>query len=157
MKTDDVALRELCVRSYTIQVEPKFRVITDGNLDQTPSSWRGPAAATPGRRINRAPNLCRELVEHSSHWIRLEEGELVRQALLKLPEIYRTVLVLRHYEGMKLARIAEVLGIPEGTVNSRMAEALNRLSRLLEPQFKHAWAPLPERNPLTMPRESFVL
>src|SRR5437899_1979653 len=66
----------------------------------------------------------------------LEEGELVRQALLQLPEIYRTVVVLRHYEDMKLARIAEILGIPEGTVNSRMAEALNRLSRVLEPRLK---------------------
>jgi len=63
-----------------------------------------------------------------------EEGELVRQALGRLPEIYRTVLVLRHYEGMKLAKIAEILEIPEGTVNSRMAEALARLSRMLEPK-----------------------
>ncbi len=63
-----------------------------------------------------------------------EEGELVRQALSRLPEIYRTVLVLRHYEDLKLARIAEILEIPEGTVNSRMAEALARLSRMLEPK-----------------------
>jgi len=65
-----------------------------------------------------------------------EEGELVRRALLQLPEIYRTVLVLRHYEGLKLAKIAEILQIPEGTVNSRMAEALARLSRILEPKFQ---------------------
>jgi RNA polymerase sigma-70 factor (ECF subfamily) len=63
-----------------------------------------------------------------------EEGELVRQALGRLPEIYRTVIVLRHYEDMKLAKIAEILEIPEGTVNSRMAEALARLSRMLEPK-----------------------
>lgn len=64
----------------------------------------------------------------------LEESGLVRRALLQLPEIYRTVLVLRHYEGLKLAKIAEILEVPEGTVNSRMAEALARLTRLLEPQ-----------------------
>jgi hypothetical protein len=44
------------------------------------------------------------------------------------------VIVLRHYEDMKLAKIAEILEIPEGTVNSRMAEALARLSRMLEPK-----------------------
>ncbi|SPE54562.1 RNA polymerase, sigma-24 subunit, ECF subfamily [Verrucomicrobia bacterium] len=71
--------------------------------------------------------------------VQLEEGELVRQALLQLPEIYRTVLVLRHYQGLKLARIAEILEIPEGTVNSRMAEALARLSRILQPRLN----PLP--------------
>src|SRR5262245_59504383 len=50
-----------------------------------------------------------------------EEGELVRHALLRLPEIYRGVLVLRHYENLKLREIAEILEIPEGTVNSRLA------------------------------------
>ena len=68
----------------------------------------------------------------------LEEGELVRRAVLQLPDIYRAVIVLRHYEDMKLAKIAEVLEIPEGTVNSRMAEALARLSRILEPTLKEA-------------------
>jgi RNA polymerase sigma-70 factor, ECF subfamily len=65
----------------------------------------------------------------------LEEGELVRRAVLRLPEIYRSVLILRHYEGLKIAKIAEILAVPEGTVNSRMAEALTRLTRALEPQF----------------------
>lgn len=64
-----------------------------------------------------------------------EEGELVRHALLRLPEIYRSVLVLRHYEDLKLREIAEVLEIPDGTVNSRLAEGLAQLTRLLEPQF----------------------
>ncbi len=67
-----------------------------------------------------------------------EEAELVRAALLQLPEIYRTVLVLRHYENLKLREIAEVLDIPDGTVNSRMAEGLAQLTRLLEPQFGKA-------------------
>jgi RNA polymerase sigma-70 factor (ECF subfamily) len=87
----------------------------------------------------------------------LEEGELVRRALLQLPEIYRTVLVLRHYEGLKLAKIAEILEIPEGTVNSRMAEALSRLSRILQPQFKGAPEPLSQPNPMIIPKEKFVL
>lgn len=70
-----------------------------------------------------------------------EEGELVRQAVLQLPDIYRAVVVLRHYQDMKLARIAEVLELPEGTVNSRMAEALSRLSRILGPKLKTASVP----------------
>lgn len=63
-----------------------------------------------------------------------EEAELVRQALMRLPENYRTVLVLRHYENLKLREIAEVLDVPEGTVSSRMAEALSQLTVLLEPK-----------------------
>jgi RNA polymerase sigma-70 factor (ECF subfamily) len=85
----------------------------------------------------------------------LEEGELVRQALLQLPEIYRTVLVLRHYEDMKLAKIAEILEIPEGTVNSRMAEALHRLSGLLEPKLNPK--PATHAVPISFPKAAVVL
>jgi RNA polymerase sigma-70 factor, ECF subfamily len=84
--------------------------------------------------------------------VQAEEGELVRGALLKLPEIYRTVLVLRHYQGLKLSEIAETLEIPQGTVNSRMAEALARLTRVLEPKFGQATDSKPARR-----QESLVL
>jgi len=62
-----------------------------------------------------------------------ERSELVRRALMQLSETYRTVLVLRHYENLKFREIADVLGVPEGTVKSRMAEALTQMSRLLKP------------------------
>jgi RNA polymerase sigma-70 factor, ECF subfamily len=61
-----------------------------------------------------------------------ERGELVRRALENLGERHREVVVLRHYEGLKFREIADVLGIPEGTVKSRMAEALSQLNRLLK-------------------------
>jgi len=67
-----------------------------------------------------------------------EQVKLVRQALLNLPEHYRSVVVLRHYEGLKFREIAEVLEIAEGTVKSRMAEALSRLERALKPQLGDA-------------------
>jgi RNA polymerase sigma-70 factor (ECF subfamily) len=62
----------------------------------------------------------------------LEAAEQVRQAVARLPEHYRAVVVLRHYEGLRFAEIAEVLGIPVGTVKSRMAEGLDRLGVWLE-------------------------
>jgi RNA polymerase sigma-70 factor (ECF subfamily) len=93
-----------------------------------------------GEEASEAPDCAADGPGPDARAAQQEEGELVRQALGRLPEIYRTVLVLRHYEDMKLAKIAEVLEIPEGTVNSRMAEALTRLSRMLEPKL----APRPE-------------
>ncbi len=62
-----------------------------------------------------------------------ERAELVRKALFQLPEHYRSVVILRHYEGLRFREIAEVLDIPAGTVKSRMAEALSRLGHLLKP------------------------
>jgi RNA polymerase sigma-70 factor, ECF subfamily len=60
-----------------------------------------------------------------------ERAATVRRALLELAEPYRVVVVLRHYEGLKFRQIAEVLDIPEGTVKSRMAEAMSQLNRRL--------------------------
>ena len=61
-----------------------------------------------------------------------ERGELVRRALAELPAHYREVVVLRHYEGLKFREIGEVLGIPDGTVKTRLTRALDQLNRLLK-------------------------
>jgi RNA polymerase sigma-70 factor (ECF subfamily) len=63
---------------------------------------------------------------------REETAAGVRSALMKISEMYRSVLILRHYEDLKFREIAEVLDIPEGTVKSRMAEGLSQLAQLLE-------------------------
>jgi RNA polymerase sigma-70 factor (ECF subfamily) len=73
-------------------------------------------------------------VDESSPDLRLveeERAEMVREALRRLEEPFRTVVILRHYEGLKFREIAEVLEIPEGTVKSRMVEALSQLNRFL--------------------------
>ena len=65
--------------------------------------------------------------------VKQERSELVRKALMQLSETYRTVLVMRHYEDLKFREIADVLDVPEGTVKSRMAEALTQMNRILKP------------------------
>jgi RNA polymerase sigma-70 factor (ECF subfamily) len=65
-----------------------------------------------------------------------EQAEIVRTALQKLPEHYRAVVVLRHYQDLKFREIAEALDIPEGTVKSRMAEGLQQLSEILTRAFR---------------------
>jgi RNA polymerase sigma-70 factor (ECF subfamily) len=53
------------------------------------------------------------------------------------------VVVLRHYEGLKFREIAEALDLPEGTVKSRMAEALHQLNRILDPLLQDQPKPVP--------------
>jgi RNA polymerase sigma-70 factor (ECF subfamily) len=64
----------------------------------------------------------------------LDRGEL-RQALARaieaLPDAARETLVLREVEGMSYAEIAESLGIPKGTVMSRLHYARRRVQELL--------------------------
>lgn len=52
-------------------------------------------------------------------------------ALLKLPDDQRTVFVLRVNEEMSYNEISELLGIPVGTVMSRLNRARTRLRELL--------------------------
>jgi RNA polymerase sigma-70 factor (ECF subfamily) len=61
---------------------------------------------------------------------RLRE-ERIRRAVAALPVHYREVFTLCHVEGLRYAQISERLGIPLGTVKSRMAEAVRRLRQAL--------------------------
>ncbi len=57
--------------------------------------------------------------------------EALAQAIAELPVEFREVLVLRDVQGLSYAQIAEVAGIPIGTVMSRLSRARQRLQRAL--------------------------
>lgn len=61
-----------------------------------------------------------------------ELAEVTRKILDKLPEKYRTILVLREYEDLSYTDIARVLGIQLGTVESRLFRARQRFKEALE-------------------------
>lgn len=63
-----------------------------------------------------------------------ERREAVRRALDALPVEQREVVVLKEYEGLKFREIAEVLGVPESTVKSRMYFALDAMRDTLLPE-----------------------
>ena len=66
---------------------------------------------------------------------RLTESRLmlsrVRQAIARLPEDQRAVLVLVAVDGLSYREAADILDIPLGTVMSRLARARRRLHELL--------------------------
>jgi RNA polymerase sigma-70 factor, ECF subfamily len=57
----------------------------------------------------------------------------VGRAIATVPEKYRLALVLRDIEGLPYEEIAQVLGIPGGTVRSRINRARGMLKRKLQP------------------------
>jgi len=69
----------------------------------------------------------------------LTDVEMVRAALAALPDKHRPVVVLRMIEGYSTRETAELLGVPEGTVLSRLSRALEQLKRVLAPMM-HAEA-----------------
>lgn len=64
--------------------------------------------------------------------VRWEEVRQVREALLQLPEPQQVVVRKRIYEGKTFSQIAAELGLPLGTVLTRMRLALGRLERVLQ-------------------------
>ena len=56
-----------------------------------------------------------------------ETRETLIAAVNELPEDQRTVIALRFFAGLSEHEVAEALGLPEGTVKSRSARALDRL------------------------------
>jgi RNA polymerase sigma-70 factor (ECF subfamily) len=62
-----------------------------------------------------------------------EAVENVQRAIHELPVDFREVIVLRELEGLSYKEIAAVIGIPIGTVMSRLARARERLLAILEP------------------------
>jgi RNA polymerase sigma-70 factor (ECF subfamily) len=56
-----------------------------------------------------------------------EQEALVQRALLELDEDSRAIIVLREVQGQSYQELAQALGVPEGTVKSRLSRARGTL------------------------------
>lgn len=65
----------------------------------------------------------------------------VQRALLQVPEEFRTVLVLHDIEGQPYDTIAEILGVPIGTVKSRLHRGRVTLGRAIRGEHPSAVHP----------------
>ena len=62
------------------------------------------------------------------------EREDVRWAVARLSEPLRDVVELGVFQDLPYAEVAEILGIPTGTVKSRMSNALKKLKEIFDEQ-----------------------
>ena len=63
----------------------------------------------------------------ADHAIASDLQEAMRRAIDRLPERMRAAVVLRYYEDMTEAEVAEVLGVSLGTVKSTVSRAVAKL------------------------------
>jgi RNA polymerase sigma-70 factor (ECF subfamily) len=73
----------------------------------------------------------------------LEQKELrkaLTQALNSLPEKYRTILILRDVQHLSIAETAQVLGLSEANVKTRLCRARLQMRDALAPGFDGAWS-----------------
>ncbi len=61
-----------------------------------------------------------------------ERSRIIREAIKTLPEKYYTAIVLRHTEEKSYEEIAEILGLPIGTVKARIFRAREMLNKALK-------------------------
>jgi RNA polymerase sigma-70 factor, ECF subfamily len=61
----------------------------------------------------------------------LELEETIQKEILKLPEKYRTVIVLKYIEELSLIEISEILNLPIGTVKTRIHRGREALRKQL--------------------------
>lgn len=84
------------------------------------------ARREPCERLTREPeDRTPDMADHLQH------RELLEQALAQIDPDLRSVFLLREIEGISYRDLAEALGIPEGTVASRLNRARTELQRLL--------------------------
>jgi len=130
--------QETCMRMYqartTFNPELPFsswayRIATNACLDMRKKKSYAMEKATANEIINR-----HETSHDSPDDILLTKtkAQRVQELLNELPEKFRTVLLLKHYEDLSITTIAAVLDIPEGTVKSRLHKGIKQLTVLAE-------------------------
>jgi RNA polymerase sigma-70 factor (ECF subfamily) len=88
--------------------------------------WESPEDLKPIDRLTSAA-----LSPHESA-AQKEIARMVQQALARVSPDLREAVILRDLQDMDYKEIAQVLGIPEGTVKSRISRGRAELARLLE-------------------------
>jgi len=114
-----------------------YRIGVNTILDSLKRRGRSPVQAVED--LEAVPAASSASSPSPSATLEREEIARITQGVLEeLPEIFRTVLVLREYEDMAYQDIADMLGISIGTVESRLFRARARFKeRLLQkhPEF----------------------
>jgi RNA polymerase sigma-70 factor, ECF subfamily len=82
-----------------------------------------------------------------------ELAEVTRLVLARLPEKYRTILILREYEDLSYTEMAQVLECNLGTVESRLFRARQRFKEALERLYPDL-VPGPGRPTAAAPRQA---
>ncbi|MEM7306791.1 MAG: sigma-70 family RNA polymerase sigma factor [Planctomycetota bacterium] len=112
-----------------------YRIAVNTSLDFLKRRGRNPVQSVEDPELVGAAGLAgrgpREVAAPDADLERQEVADVTHEALEELPEIFRTVLILREFEEMAYQDIADLLGISIGTVESRLFRARARFKEAL--------------------------
>jgi len=118
---DEIAQVE-CLKAWI------FRVVLNTGRDLRQSAWKRKRRSMDDPT---ADALKSSLEDPATESVRREEVAQLRQALLDLRPEEKEVFLLRENGELTYEQMAELLGIPVGTVKTRMRTALTRLRGVL--------------------------
>ena len=133
----DPAEAEDIVQEAFARLLPRWRVVAEYD---DPEAWVRKVAF---RLLSKRRRRLRQQAAHRETELPdadppTDAGIDVLRALAKLPLGQRQVLVLHHLLDLPLAAVAAELGLPEGTVKSRLARARTAIAALLGEENYHA-------------------
>ncbi len=119
------------LQTYRPGTNPKawlFRILHNAHIDRYRASTR--AVQTVDELEGQDPAFVVHDTPESQVLAGVMDAE-VRQALMALPEVFRSCLILADLEGFSYQEIADILGIPRGTVMSRLFRGRRALRQAL--------------------------
>jgi RNA polymerase sigma-70 factor (ECF subfamily) len=111
-----------------------FRIVTNCFLDAKKKATRKPTDQLEDAWLDADANST--IVEQESPIEaseRAERDQIMQQAIEKLPDYQRAMIVMFHVENLSYEDIAATLDLPIGTVKSRLNRARLALREILEP------------------------
>jgi RNA polymerase sigma-70 factor, ECF subfamily len=144
------------VQEAALRALKHFRTFTGGNgrawfltiVRNTCCSWRGrrfQAISDPFDEEQHSVD--RSGADPETLLLHIDDAALIDRTMRGLPDRFRELLVLRELEGLSYRELADVIGIPVGTVMSGLSRARQAFRIALESQLKPAGAQA-RRHPL---------
>ncbi|MCG8409027.1 MAG: sigma-70 family RNA polymerase sigma factor [Phycisphaerales bacterium] len=105
-----------------------YKVARNRCLDILRRHQRSP---THNRPIRTGFDAAKDTAGPRTRMAREERREQIREIIEQMPEDYRSVLMLKHFEGFSRAEMAETLGVSEIAVKGRLVRASEYLREQL--------------------------
>jgi RNA polymerase sigma-70 factor (ECF subfamily) len=113
------------------------RILINAFYDHSKQAKRYPTESLEGLAEPSREGVSKEYVSPNPTPDTLLEGQqrsqLLLSAILQLPHDQRVIIIMYHIQNLKYEEIAEALGVPVGTVKSRLNRARLNLREILAP------------------------
>lgn len=105
-----------------------YKVARNRCLDILRRHQRSP---THNRPLQTGFDAARDTAGPQTRAAREERAVLIRQIIGAMPDEYREVLILKHFEGLSREEMAEALGVTDATIKGRLVRASEHLRQML--------------------------